>query len=260
MNQGKLAAILVILVLVAAPIGYLLYFYHGFEAVVNPGAPKASNHYVVVYSPSAKFYVLTDEQYQELLGQGTKPSEGSKLFRVTVDSYITGSPGVDLNLTLRSFYKRFTVVIGDPSVANCKDSPQLYTGDCRYRTLTVSEISGMVSNIFSTNYYIEGLKMGYDNATAKQYAFNQTWLRHEKTYLSFWTKVDIGRGKIGNENHLVVLLLGPAEGAKENRIFVPRKGVLVIEGKTDETLRAEVVLIENLIGFSWPRKNETTTG
>ncbi len=150
--------------------------------------------------------------------------------------------------------------MGDPSVTNCKDSPQLYVGDCRYRTLAVSEISGVVSNIFTTNYYIKGLQMGYDNATAKQYAFNQTWLRYRKTYLNFWTKVDIGRGKIGNENHLAVILIGPAEDAKENRIFAPRKGVLVIEGTTDETLRAEVVLIENIIRFSWPQNSTATTG
>jgi len=52
-------------------------------------------------------------------------------------------------------------------------------------------------------------------------------------------------------------LIGPAEGANANRVFTPRRGVLVIEGTTDETLRAEVVLIENLIGFQWPESNET---
>jgi hypothetical protein len=258
LNQKRLAVGLVVLLVVVAPISYVLYSYHSFGAVVNPGTPKASTQYVMIYTPSGQFYALTAEQYQKLIEEGTRPPAGSKLFNVTIDSYITGSPEVDLNLTVRSFYEYFTIVMGDPSVTNCKDAPQLYIGDCKYRTLAVSEISGVVSNIFTTNYYIKGLQMGYDNATAKQYAFNQTWLRYRKVYLNFWTKVDIGRGKLGNENHLAVILIGPAEGATENRIFAPRKGTLVIEGTTDETLRAEVVLIENIIGFSWP-ENSTAT-
>ncbi|WP_258084651.1 hypothetical protein [Thermococcus thermotolerans] len=260
MDQKRLIAVLIVLIVVVAPISYVLYSYHSFSGVINPGVPKASTHYVMIYTPSGQFYALTAEQYQKLIEEGTKPPAGSKLFNITVDSYITGSPEVDLNLTVRSFYKYFTIVMGDPSVTNCKDSPQLYVGDCRYRTLAVSEISGVVSNIFTTNYYLKGLQLGYDNATAKQYAFNQTWLRYRKVYLNFWTKVDIGRGKIGNENHLAVILIGPAEGAKENRIFAPRRGVLVIEGTTDEALRAEVILIENIIRFSWPQNGTTTTG
>ena len=259
MNQRKLAVILIVLIVAVAPISYVLYAYHSFESIINPGTPKTSEGYVVIYTPSAQFYTLTWERYRSLLKSGTKPPGGSRIFNVTIDSYITGSPGVDLNLTLRSVYKYFTIVLGDPSVINCKDNPQLYVGDCRYRTLTVSEISGVVANIFAANYYIQGLHMGYDNATARQYAFNQTYLRYRKNYLNFWTKIALGRGKIGNENHLAVLLIGPAEGATGNRIFTPRKGVLVIEGTTDETLRAEVVLVENLIGFQWPKGNETRT-
>ncbi|NJE42385.1 hypothetical protein [Thermococcus sp. GR6] len=258
MNQKRFAVVLVVLFIVIAPISYVMYSYHNFNNVISPKPPRASTQYVIIYTPSAQFYALTAEQYQKLIEQGTAPPAGSKIFNITVDSYITGSPEVDLNMTIRGFYEYFTIVIGDPSVENCKDNPQLYLGDCKYRTLTVSEISGVVSNIFTTNYYIKGLEMGYDNVTAKQYAFNQTWLRYRKTYLNFWTKIDIGRGKIGNPDHLVVLLIGPAEGATENRIFTPRKGVLVIEGVTDETLRAEVVFIENLIGFSWPEKRNTT--
>ena len=260
MNQRRLAVVIIVLVLIIAPLSYVLYSYQSFDRVLNPGTPKASTSYVIVYTPSAQFYTFTAEQYRELLESGTRPPSGSKVFNVTLESYITGSPEVDLNLTIRSFYEYFTIVMGDPAVKNCKDMPGLYVGDCRYRTLTVSEISGVVSNIFTTNYYLKGLQMGYDNATARQYAFNQTWLRYRKVYLTFWTKVEIGRGKIGSREHLAVVLIGPAEGASDNRIFAPRKGVLVIEGKTDEILRAEVVLIENLIGFSWPENNSTATG
>ncbi|AFL94489.1 hypothetical protein CL1_0277 [Thermococcus cleftensis] len=259
MDNRRLAAVLIVLLVIIAPISYVAYSYHSFNGLINPGTPKTSAEYVVVYTPSAQFYTLTAEEYRQLLESGEKLPPGSKLFNVTVDSYITGSPGVDLNLTLRSVYRQFTIVMGDPSVINCKDNPQLYVGDCRYRTLAVSEISGVVASIFAANYYLKGINMGYDNVTAKQYAFNQTQLGYRKTYLNFWTKVDLGRGKIGNEEHLAVLLIGPAEGAKENRIFTPRRGVLVIEGTTDETLRAEVVLIENIISFKWPEGNETKT-
>jgi len=241
----------VIVLIAVSPIGYVLYSYHGFNALLNPGTPKASAGYVVVYTPSGQFYTLSSEESRKLLGSGELPS-GSKLFNVSVESYLTGSPGVDLNLTLRSLYGHFTVVMGDPSVTNCKSSPVLYAGNCRYRVATVSEVAAMVSSIFTTNYYLKGLQMGYDNATAKQYAFNQTWLRYRKAYLTFWTKLEIGSGRIGHKDQLAIILVGPAENAAENRIFAPRRGVLVIEGKTDEALRAEVVLIENLIGFSWP--------
>lgn len=256
--QKRLIAVLLVIIL-ASPLLYAGFAYHSYGSVISKSNPKAADNYVVLYS-SAKFYVLTESEYEKFLEEGYRPPENSKVFNVTVESFLTGSPGVDLNLTLRSVYDRFTIVVGDPSVANCKDSPQLYMGNCKYRTLAVSEISGVVSNIFSTNYYLMALQMGYDNETAKEYAFNQTWMRHRSAYLSLWTKMDIGRGKIGNQDHLAVILLGPAEGARRNRIFAPRKGLLVIEGTSDETLRAEIVLIERLIGFKWPEGNSTTTG
>ncbi|NJE06443.1 hypothetical protein E3E36_09885 [Thermococcus sp. M36] len=259
MEPRKLAAVAVLLFVFVAPLAYLGAAYHSYAGLVDPQKPKASADYVVVYTLSAQFYVLTKEKYEGLISSGYLLPEGSKIFNVTLESFITGSPEVDLNLTLRSPYEYFTIVVGAPSVADCKDSPQLYVGDCRYRTITVSEVSGVVSNIFSTNYYLRALQMGYDNKTAREYASNQTWLRYRKRYLTFWTKIDIGRGKIGNPEHLVVLLIGPAEGARENKIFAPRRGVLVIEGTTDETLRAEVILIENLIGFKWPQGNTTQT-
>ncbi len=256
MNGKRLAVILVVLLLVVAPLSYVAYALHNYGRLINPGTPKGVERYAVIYA-SDQFYVLTEEQYRELLQNGTKLPEGAQVFNVTLESYLTGSPKVDLNLTLRSFYDYFTIVLGSPSVINCKDNPNLYVGNCEYRTLSVSEISALVSNLFSVNYYLKGLEMGYDNVTAKQYAFNQTWMRFRKTYLNFWTKFDLGRGKIGNEKNLAVLLIGPAEGAEKNAVFVPRKGVLVIEGTTDETIRAEIVLIENVIGFQWPKGNQT---
>jgi hypothetical protein len=253
LDRNKLIALSILLIIVLSPAAYVLYAYHQFSQVVHPGTPKASEGYVVISPPASEgFYVLSESEYREMLARGQKPPEGSRVYNVSVDSYITGSPEVDLNLTIRSVYDSFTIILGDPSVKECTQTPQLYSGNCQYRTAAVSEVTAMIANVFKTNYYIEGLDKGYNNVTAKQYAYNQTWLRYRKTYLTFMTKLSIGRGKLGNQNDLAVLLIGPAEGATANRVFTPRRGLLVIEGKTDDTLRAEIVLVEKLIGFSWP--------
>ncbi|WP_297481246.1 hypothetical protein [Thermococcus sp.] len=244
----KVVALIIVLLVVLAPVSYVLYGYSKFSAVLNPGAPMGESHYIVLYSGD-KFYVLNPSQY-ESIKKSLPP--GSKVFNITLKSYITGSPEVDLNITLRSLYDRFVIVIGNPSVQECKSNPQLYPGSCQFRTVAVTEVSALVSSIFSMNYYLLAKSKGYDNTSAKEYAYEQTQLRHDIAYLSFWTKFDIGRGALGNNKVLTVLLIGPAEGAKCNCVYAPRKGLLVIEGKTDETLRAEVVLIENIIGFKWP--------
>ena len=253
MDRSRLIALSVLLIILLSPASYVIYAYHQFSQVVHPGTPKASEEYVVINPPTSEgFYVLSEREYRDMLAEGHKPPKGSRIYNVSVDSYITGSPGVDLNLTIRSVYDSFTIVLGDPSVKECTQNPTLYMGNCQYRTAAVSEVTAMIANVFKTNYYLEGLHMGYNNVTAKQYAYNQTWLRYRKTYLTFMTKLSIGRGKLGNPNNLAVLLIGPAEGATANRVFTPRRGLLVIEGKTDDTLRAEIVLVEELIGFSWP--------
>jgi len=253
LDRDKLIALSILLIIVLSPTAYVLYAYHQFSQVVHPGTPKASEEYVVISPPASEgFYVLSERGYREMLARGQKPPEGSRIYNVSVDSYITGSPEVDLNLTIRSVYDSFTIILGDPSVKECTQTPELYNGNCQYRTAAVSEVTAMIANVFKTNYYIEGLDKGYNNVTAKEYAYNQTWLRYRKTYLTFMTKLSIGRGKLGNQNDLAVLLIGPAEGATANRVFTPRRGLLVIEGKTDDTLRAEIVLVEKLIGFSWP--------
>ena len=244
----KAIALIIALLVVLAPVSYVIYGYSQFSKVLNPGKPKGESSYVVVYS-GGKFYVFTSQHYKSL---DIQLPPGSKTFNITVKSYITGSPEVDLNLTLRSVYDRFVIVVGSPSVKECKNNPEIYPGSCQFRTAAVTEISALVSSIFSMNYYLKARAMGYDNSSAKEYAYEQTQLRHDVAYLSFWTKFEIGRGALGNEKVLTVLLIGPAEGAKCNCVYAPRKGLLVIEGKTDETLRAEIVLIENIIGFQWP--------
>jgi len=251
----KAVAIIVALLVIVTPVAYVVNAYENFNKVLNPGTPKGVSHYVVIYS-NGQFYVVSPEEYKEVVsGKGLPP--GSRVFNVTLESYLTGSPEVDLNLTLRSFYDRFTIVIGSPSVQECKTNPTAYPGDCQMRTVVATEVSALVSSLFSINYYLKAKAMGYDNVSAKQYAYEQTQLRHDIAYLSFWTKLDIGRGAIGNDRNLAVLLIGPAEGAKCNCVYIPRKGLLVIEGTTDATLRAEAVLIEHLIGFKWPTGNQT---
>lgn len=253
MDSRKLIALSVILVVLLSPTAYILYSYHQFSQVIHPGTPKASERYIVISPPTTTgIYVFSEGQYRAMLARGQKPPKGSEIYNVSVDSYITGSPEVDLNLTIRSVYDSFTIVLGNPSVKECTQNPALYMGNCQYRTAAVSEVTAMIANIFKTNYYIEGLQKGYNNVTAKQYAYNQTWLRFRKVYLTFMTKLSIGRGKLGNQNNLAVLLIGPAEGATENRVFTPRRGLLVIEGKSDGALYAEIVLVERLIDFSWP--------
>ncbi|CAI1494040.1 Putative membrane protein, conserved [Thermococcus nautili] len=247
MNK-KTVALIIVLLVVLAPVSYVLYSYSKFSNVINPGNPKGESHYVVLYS-GGQFYIMNPAQYSQV--QKSLPP-GSKAFNITLKSYITGSPEVDLNLTLRGLYDRFVIVLGSPDVQECKTNPNLYPGSCQFRTAAVTEISALVSSIFSMNYYLLAKSKGYDNASAKEYAYEQTQLRHDVAYLSFWTKFEIGRGALGNEKVLTVLLIGPAEGAKCNCVYIPRKGLLVIEGTTDETLRAEIVLIENIIGFRWP--------
>jgi len=223
----KAVAVIVALLVLLAPVAYVVIAYEGFNRVLNPGPPKGVSNYIVIYYDT-HFYVLSPDEYAKLVNdQGLPP--GSKVFRVTLKSYLTGSPEVDLNLTLRSFYDRFTIVIGSPSVQECKTNPSEYLGNCQMRTAVAAEVSALVSSLFSINYYLKAKGMGYDNVSAKRYAYEQTQLRHHIAYLSFWTKLDIGRGALGNGKSLAVLLIGPAEGAKCNCIYAPRKGLLVIE-------------------------------
>jgi len=258
LETRKLAVALIIILLIAAPLGYLGYGYFSYYKVINPGKPLTTTEYVVVKTPTGQFYSMTLQKFNDYLAEGGKIPEGSQVYKIAVESYITGSPVVDINTTLRSLYDSYTIILGAPSVKDCKNKPQLYMGSCTLRTATVMEVTAFVSNIFSTMYYLKALAMGYNNTTAREYAYTQTMRRNRKGYLDFWTKFEIGRGSLGNAHNLAVLLIGPAEGATANRVFVPRKGLLVFEGTSDDTLRAEVVLVEHLINFQWPNNGTAT--
>ncbi|MDI3474380.1 MAG: hypothetical protein PWQ79_1002 [Thermococcaceae archaeon] len=258
MERNKILALVLLLLIVGAPVAYVVYGYSSYSRVINPGEPLGSAEYVVVKTPSGQFLSMSFDQFSDYVSKGGNLTEGAVIYKVRVESYITGSPVIDLNTTIRAIYDSFTIVLGDPAVRECSTNPDLYPGSCTLRTAAVVEVTSFVSNVFSTVYYLKGISLGYDNATAREYSYNQTMLRHRKAYLDFWTKFKIGSGRIGNSKNLVVILIGPAEGGTRNAIYVPRKGLVVIEATSDEALRAEVVLIEHLINFQWPSGKSPT--
>lgn len=252
----RLIAVLLLAVLILAPLGYVVYGYSEYKNVINSSESATIHSYVVIKYQNGTYVSIPASVYNELLALGHQLSIGTEKYVINVTGCITGSPEVDVNMTLLAPYERFTIVVGSPSVKVCSSNPSEFVGSCPIRTATVSEISALVSSLFKRYYYIKGLKAGMDNASAKQYAYEETMKRYDVRYLSFMTKVSIGLGKIGNEKHLAVVLIGPAEGASKNEILIPRKGLIILEGKSDGALRAEVALLEYLIDFKWPENNK----
>jgi hypothetical protein len=255
----KFLVALVLAVLILSPIGYLLYGYSKYDVSVNPDKPAPEHTYIVLRFPSGQYAVFTLPQYVNLTMRGFRIPEGTKGYAINVTGYITGIPEVDVNMTMNAPYQRFTIVLGNPSVKVCSSNPEEFTGSCSDRTAAVAEMSAFTATLFKRYYYVEALKNGMDEASARQYAYEETMKRHDTRYLSFMTKTSLGLGRIGNKDHLAVVLLGPAEGAEVNRVIVPRPGLIVLEGKSDGALRAEVVLIEKIMQFKWPTENQTTT-
>ena len=255
--RKKVLAVVLLLVLIGPSVAYAIYGYHQFDSLLKPSRSAVSHAYVVIKYQNGTFQPIPLSLYVKLRIEGYTPPVGAEVYLINVTGEITGFPEVDVNMTLLAPYSHFTIVIGSPDVKMCSSAPSEFRGSCPLRTAAVSEISALVSTLFKRYYYIKGLKEGMDNASAKKYAYEQTMRRHDIRYLSFMTKVSIGLGRVGNEKHLAVVLLGPAEGATENRILIPRKGLMILEGRTDGTLRAEVALLEYLINFKWPQGNNT---
>ncbi|ASJ06859.1 hypothetical protein [Thermococcus pacificus] len=261
MNKKFIGAI-VILVLVLLPISYIGYGYTKFDEQIAPKPNAVSYQFVVIKPPESTNYVIISARtFLNLTQSGNwSPPTGSKIYPVTIITGITGDLGTDMNLTFRSRYERFTIIMGSTEVKTCSTDPSMFPGNCAERAAAVTEITAMASNIFKDHFYYEGLSQGMSESEAKAYAFKETTKRYGKAYLAFFTKAQIGLGTIGNEKHLAVILLGPAEGSESNRIIIPKQGLVVIEGKTDDALRAEIALIEKAINFSWPENNSTATG
>jgi len=163
-------------------------------------------------------------------------------YPILLESYLTGDPLVDINMTLRSPYDRATIILGDPSFKDCKGSEA-----CVWRVRTVSELGATIGAVFGVKYYVEDVIKSGGNETAAYKAAKETAERIDNRYLAFIPKVEIGLGLIGNKKHLLVVLKGPREGAEKNRIYCPKPGVVVLEGTTEDTLFVEVLLLKTII-------------
>jgi len=170
---------------------------------------------------------------------------GGMEYKVLLESYITGDSFLDLNLTLRSnVYDDLTIIVGDPVFRNC--DANTYGQACVLRTRTASELSVTVSPIFTATRYWYYVHNGYGESEALAKAQADRGKVHTTT-LAFLQKAKLGLGLMGNEKHLVVVLKGPVEGAKTNRIYTPKRGVLVLEATDEETLFAEVLLVKAIV-------------
>lgn len=101
--------------------------------------------------------------------------------------------------------------------------------------------------MFGVKYYVEDVMKSGSNETAAYKAAKETAERIDNRYLAFIPKVEIGLGLIGNKKHLLIVLKGPREGARKNRIYCPRPGIIVLEGTTEDTLFVEVLLVKTII-------------
>ncbi|ALM74414.1 hypothetical protein [Thermococcus barophilus] len=216
MNKRLLALVLTI-ILIVVPLAVAFYGYNNYTKVIEPQRKPLAVKPVAV------------------------PFEG-RTYPILLESYITGDPLVDINMTLRSPYERATIILGDPSFKDCKGSEA-----CIWRVRTVSELGATIGAVFGVKYYVEDIMKSDSNKTAAYKAAKETTERIDNRYLAFIPKAEIGLGLIGNKKHLLVILKGPREGAEKNRIYCPKPGILVIEGTTEDTLFVEVLLIKTII-------------
>jgi len=216
----KLAAVLLLIILVLAPLGALAYGYINFPDNVYPDKEPLRRVLVKV------------------------PYRGIE-YKIALESYNTGNPLLDLNLTLRgTVHESMTLIVGDPMFRNCDPSA---LGDvCIWRTRTVTEIAAVLSPVFTANRYWYYIGKGYDENESMVKAQADVEKIHTAS-LGFIQKVKIGLGVVGNKKHLLVLLKGPAEGGKIDRIYSPKEGVIVLEATSEQTLFAEVLLLKTII-------------
>ncbi|AFK22925.1 hypothetical protein [Pyrococcus sp. ST04] len=246
----KKVFLFVIIAIIIGGLFYPIYGYLKFDDEINPQKKTIEHSYVVIRYPDSRYLVLRDIEYVNLTAHGWSPPRGSRAYLIKIRGYITGIPEIDLAQVFLSKYDEFTIVVGSPEVSACSKNPSSFYGDCESRALAVSEITVVTSMLFKRYYYWEAIKKGLSNESAKEYAYKETMERKNIRYLSFLTKALIGLGKIGNRDHLCVVILGPAEGASSNQIIIPRPGLIILEGKRDEVLRAEAILIEKLLNVT----------
>jgi len=215
LNKRLLA--LVIVILIVAPMVLAFYGYTNYTKAIEP-------------------------QKKPLAVKTVAVPFNDKTYSILLESYLTGDPLVDINITVRSPYERATIILGDPSFKDCKGSEA-----CVWRVRTVSELGTTIGAVFGVKYYIEDVIKSGGNETAAYKAAKETAERIDNRYLAFMPKVGIGLGLIGNKKHLLVVLKGPREGAEKNRIYCPKPGIIVLEGTTEDTLFVEVLLLKTII-------------
>ena len=216
----KLLALVLSIVIVVSSLAAVFYGYFNWEKAITPQKDPLDR-------------VLVKVPY------------GGMEYKVLLESYVTGDPLLDLNLTLRSnVYDDLTIIVGDPIFRNC--DANTYGQACVLRTKTASELSVTVAPVFTATRYWYYVHNGYDESEALAKAQADRDKVHATT-LAFIQKVKLGLGLAGNKKHLVVILKGPVEGAKANRIYTPKEGIIVFEATDEETLFAEVLLVKAIV-------------
>ncbi|CAB49669.1 hypothetical protein [Pyrococcus abyssi] len=247
--MGLNKRVLGIISLLVLTLGYVGYGYSQFQDIINPQKSGIVRQYVVIQYPNSSFLVLSSIEYVNLTLGGWEPPAGSKAYLINMRSYVTGIPEIDLNMSLQLRYEKFTIIVGSSEVKKCSSNPEEFYGSCEDRALAVSEVTVLVSSLFKRYYYWEAIKRGLNNESAKMYAYKETMNRKSIRYLSFLAKAEIGLGKLGNKENLCIVILGPAEGSEKNEIIIPRRGLIILKGKSDAALRAEAILMEHITGF-----------
>jgi len=193
--------------------------------------------YVLYSWYSSYANLFTKKPVSEVLVKG---SSGT----VVVEGY-KDDPLRELNLTVYHVYDRVIIVPGSDAVKSYCDR----TGKCQYLLMAVSEVSCIVGKILGAHYYETSREAGYNSSRAKMIAFERVSKSVSTLWLSMGFKLSLGRGSAGNGRVLVVIFRGPLDGAEKNRIYSPRRGVLVFEGRTYRDLYSEALIFGALTGI-----------
>lgn len=166
--------------------------------------------------------------------------------RIDVEAYVPTDPLQVINHTVYHRYSSAVVFVGTSSTRDYCDK----TGKCQLRTMAAAEVSCLVGKVFGAYYYETAREVGYNDTDARRFAVEKvSEVVRAGEWVSFSDKLEIGRGKIGNGDTLLILLRGPLDGAEKNRIYVPREGVIVLEAMSDDALYKEALLLEEILGI-----------
>jgi hypothetical protein len=184
--------------------------------------------------------------YNSLFNEKMKSVVNVQMGNTTVEisSSCMGDPLALINSTLYHKYSRVTIILGTGDTKDYCDR----TGKCQFRTLAASSVSCLIGKLLGAYYYETAREMGYNDSSARRFALEHVSRGVSSRWLSTWDKIEIGRGKIGNDKHLLVILRGPLDGAERDRVYSPRRGVVVIEALDERTLYEEVLLLQGITG------------